>query len=51
MSRIQTFNGIHVSQVAKLHLRILNFRVAPPHIRLMKMWKKYLTLTARTDGV
>jgi hypothetical protein len=25
MSRVQTFNGIHVSQVVKLQLRILNF--------------------------
>ena len=38
MSRIQTFNGIHVSQSGQTSVEDFELWVAPPHIRMTKMW-------------
>ena len=40
-------NGIHVSKVVRLRLRILNVQIAHHPVGLMKMWKKCVKSTMR----
>jgi len=43
-------NGIHISEVAKLWLRILNIQ-SSINSQTMKMWKKCVNWSVRTGGI
>jgi len=44
-------NGIHISKVTKLWSTILNVDIAHCQVRTIKMWKKCVKESMRTDNV